>query len=906
MARKNNKVRNEVESLLRSQKGISIMTLGVTILILMVLAGITLSMLNGDNGIIDEAKSAEIQTELAKLQESTDEYIRTQEVKRIKEREYNGSTVDEDLITATTGLETTEGFYIGVYNNLKEVNFKSQFGKGGTKIDGSWSGSILDLDDCYAIDFITQDYYYIRNKEIWKASGKTSIAEIEQLEDEESKGNGNQENQRVVATFKYYDQEKGTQIGERKESTASTPITPPQLGNIELTIGGVKVTAEPRGWSTASQADAEIEVEKDQTVKLERSRIYYASYTYKIEYKYIVPKEGEEGSEQIEKQRVINVASDGAIKPTAMEEQTDPTPLPSWGTEWKFRGWTKEDTNEDGTIDSDGKIVNVAEEAVVPGIEVHASFEKDIILMYDISDGDEISQVENGTGKLYRNELEFKPAKIKITESEPTRLRHVFVNWGDLKFNPTKIYEKGQEYEFSESTAVYAQWKEKEVFGEAVKPENYGDYVEIEGQDLNGDEDPSNDWKIFYSDDLYVYLISADYLEYSKIPENSGLEKYNDYSIYWKEEPTKTLETLGESMIKNTFFTQFNSAGTGVNAKATATLLDTSVWNELGGEISAEVIGSPTLELFRNSWNAKYPEKQFTTSANETGYMVNDATTSYTIGTDDELYVLPNNHECAQLVLSSPSAENENNLVGVLSTGSIEFDVSNFSAANTGIRPVMRLKYDVEAAQVENKKWKVTPSETLISPRITVSPKTWTKKAFVSIEYPSQEGATKQYHEGTPPWKEYEGTIVVAESGKTIFAMSTLEGITKITNLQITNVDTTPPEEITMTPTNVGANSIKVSVSATDSGCGLADEETFQYYKGEEKYGEATTSPTCLFEGLDPLTPYELKVEVSDKLGNKRTEKIDVSTIAGGTAKKDIFGRFILKTKLASMLTKRF
>ena len=47
-----------------SQRGITLMVLVVTIIVLLILAGITLSMITGDNGIIKQAKSAKQQTEI--------------------------------------------------------------------------------------------------------------------------------------------------------------------------------------------------------------------------------------------------------------------------------------------------------------------------------------------------------------------------------------------------------------------------------------------------------------------------------------------------------------------------------------------------------------------------------------------------------------------------------------------------------------------------------------------------------------------------------------------------------------------------------------------------------------------------------------------------------------------------
>ncbi len=57
---------------MKNKKGITLLTLIVTIIILLVLAGVTMSAIVGDNGIIKKAKKAKMETEAAAKQEETD------------------------------------------------------------------------------------------------------------------------------------------------------------------------------------------------------------------------------------------------------------------------------------------------------------------------------------------------------------------------------------------------------------------------------------------------------------------------------------------------------------------------------------------------------------------------------------------------------------------------------------------------------------------------------------------------------------------------------------------------------------------------------------------------------------------------------------------------------------------
>ena len=54
---------------MRKQRGISLVALVVTIVVLIILAGISISLLLGDNGIITKAKMAKENMEIAKVEE---------------------------------------------------------------------------------------------------------------------------------------------------------------------------------------------------------------------------------------------------------------------------------------------------------------------------------------------------------------------------------------------------------------------------------------------------------------------------------------------------------------------------------------------------------------------------------------------------------------------------------------------------------------------------------------------------------------------------------------------------------------------------------------------------------------------------------------------------------------------
>ncbi len=57
---------------MRNQKGVTLVALVVTIIVLIILAGISINLILGDNGIITIAKKAKENTELAKVEEETE------------------------------------------------------------------------------------------------------------------------------------------------------------------------------------------------------------------------------------------------------------------------------------------------------------------------------------------------------------------------------------------------------------------------------------------------------------------------------------------------------------------------------------------------------------------------------------------------------------------------------------------------------------------------------------------------------------------------------------------------------------------------------------------------------------------------------------------------------------------
>ena len=82
---------------MRENKGITLIALVITIIILLILAGVTLATLTGDNGIITKAREAELSTELSAYKEELELY-------KVNKTSENTNFIEETLTAGKTDL----------------------------------------------------------------------------------------------------------------------------------------------------------------------------------------------------------------------------------------------------------------------------------------------------------------------------------------------------------------------------------------------------------------------------------------------------------------------------------------------------------------------------------------------------------------------------------------------------------------------------------------------------------------------------------------------------------------------------------------------------------------------------------------------------------------------------------
>ena len=223
-----------------------------------------------------------------------------------------------------------------------------------------------------------------------------------------------------------------------------------------------------------------------------------------------------------------------------------------------------------------------------------------------------------------------------------------------------------------------------------------------------------NDWRIFYSDGEHIFLITGDYIDTTatdRINSATGMTTSN-YSAYWN--PVPAFQTVDSTTLTRFKATEYALQSGINNSKCVSTLLNDNNWTsyldeEINGKRKAEkAIGSPTVEMWMDSWNARYPKssdqiyRKASTSTSNPGYYVgislNPTTTnidsnvmSEKEGYNNKLYYphMSGYNGTDGYWLASPSAGNSNYVLYVHCGGYVSYYY--YSNSGLGVRPVVCL-----------------------------------------------------------------------------------------------------------------------------------------------------------------------------------------------------------------------
>lgn len=273
-----------------------------------------------------------------------------------------------------------------------------------------------------------------------------------------------------------------------------------------------------------------------------------------------------------------------------------------------------------------------------------------------------------------------------LTANGFTKTGYLFAGWNTKADGTGTAYTNKQSVSNLTATnngtvTLYAQWK---GIGDTV---NYTTKL----NDVTLDN-----WKVFYKEGNYVYLILADYLPNSAV-NISGIQKSGDYVVY---STTDRKHLINAMTTKNNWKSLLKGSINGKSFDYTSTsTTDTNIYAN----------GSPTLDLYVKSWNEKYPDNKLYTAKNTgmsdslDGYYVGTSANpkisienmSSTPGYSDTLYyphTSPWNSTYGYL-LASPSADSTLDVMNVYCNGNVSSNTYDYT--NRAFRPIVCLPSSV-------------------------------------------------------------------------------------------------------------------------------------------------------------------------------------------------------------------
>lgn len=236
------------------------------------------------------------------------------------------------------------------------------------------------------------------------------------------------------------------------------------------------------------------------------------------------------------------------------------------------------------------------------------------------------------------------------------------------------------------------------------------------GEKVNYSANDVNDWKIFHIDDdlKQVYIITSDYLPVNKIP--TGLETIatsGTYQVYWNSQPTYNIIT---DEVRNKFKFSWNKNTTGYNIKCISKLLDTQIWKSYATIKGSYAIGSPTIELWINSWNNIYKNDTIIYNPDfDSGYKIDNVDVkdiSSKSGYNNDLYFPRKSiiENCKGYWISSPAyyTGNNNCMFNITYDGWIYSNDMNYkNKVYYSLRPVVSIPSELLKYDGENKIWNI-------------------------------------------------------------------------------------------------------------------------------------------------------------------------------------------------------
>ncbi len=213
-----------------------------------------------------------------------------------------------------------------------------------------------------------------------------------------------------------------------------------------------------------------------------------------------------------------------------------------------------------------------------------------------------------------------------------------------------------------------------------------------------------DDWKVFYVDGDYTYIILSDYLPNAYVSDT--IKTTYNLDTYYGSYVIASHDDRDDLLNAMTTKSNWDSLLTGtINGHAVSETRTTNVW----------AMGAPTVDLWVNSWNEKYPSDKLYTRYVDTedidnsnfyatGYTIGDSANPTSVydsllnkkGYKNKLY-FPHQEEleddtgnyCYGYWLASPSAYRDDRVMYIDYYGAVSYDYTSGTLA--AFRPVIRI-----------------------------------------------------------------------------------------------------------------------------------------------------------------------------------------------------------------------
>ncbi|MCI8412304.1 MAG: leucine-rich repeat protein [Clostridia bacterium] len=173
--------------IIKQENGITLIALVITIIVLLILAGVTIAMLMGNNGILRQAGDAKVMTNLSKVDEAIKLYKSSLKVNKVVDEGSTEEVTIDDLIKNVVLKEYVieETLRpIAVVEGYDKLNISDKFGEGYKNIEEKtiegestpYIGTVNELNNVCAIDLTDGTLYYLESGKVWSIEGKKEIA----------------------------------------------------------------------------------------------------------------------------------------------------------------------------------------------------------------------------------------------------------------------------------------------------------------------------------------------------------------------------------------------------------------------------------------------------------------------------------------------------------------------------------------------------------------------------------------------------------------------------------------------------------------------------------------------------------------------------------------------------------